>query len=294
MIMIDCHMHLHESMVSLPGLLASMDRFGIERTALMARLNPPFNQIPQPLRIMAPQLRKALHGAGGWRHAGALKMYRICARDDGTVLLGAKKYEITPQPDNSEVTQAVTAHPDRFWGWIFVNPSGPEEPLSEIEKHSKTPGMIGVKAHPYWHHYPVSDLEDTAALCAEKGMPMLIHLGAGQHGDFRLLPQKFPALNVIYAHAGVPYGEQVCDFARESKNVFVDLSSSAYVAIKTAAKAVARAGADKCLFGTDGPYFHASGDRFDYGERIDLITALGLSQEDRTRVERINFTDILG
>ena len=33
-----------------------------------------------------------------------------------------------------EVLEAVKGHPDRFFGWIFVNPVGPVDPIEEIER----------------------------------------------------------------------------------------------------------------------------------------------------------------
>ncbi|MCB2191025.1 MAG: amidohydrolase [Deltaproteobacteria bacterium] len=291
--MIDCHMHLHESMVSLPGIVASMDKFGIQRTALIPRLNPPIYAMPLLLRMTTPLLRKILYSDGGWLHGLALKMYESWSRDDGTVLIGLKRYKIIAAPDNTEVTSALKHYPDRFWGWIFVNPRCSTDPLAEIEKYCHVPGMIGVKAHPYWHNYPIQELIKTAELCTENNLPMLIHLGVKQHGDYNFLPSMFPKLKVIYAHAGVPYGHSVCELAGEMKNVFIDLSSPAYMDIKTAHRAIAKAGANKCLFGSDGPYLNTSGDRYDYGPITSIVKALDLSEDDRARIERLNFIDIL-
>eukprot|EP01022_Parablepharisma_sp_SALTPOND_P029382 TRINITY_DN73390_c0_g1_i1.p1 TRINITY_DN73390_c0_g1~~TRINITY_DN73390_c0_g1_i1.p1 ORF type:complete len:263 (-),score=-7.26 TRINITY_DN73390_c0_g1_i1:105-893(-) len=122
---------------------------------------------------------------------------------------------------------------------------------------------------------------------------MLIHLGVRQHGDYKFLPSMFPKLKVIYAHAGVPYGHNVCELAGEMKNVIIDLSSPAYMDIKTARRAIAKAGANKCLFGSDGPYLNTSGDRYDYGPITRIVKALDLSKDDRARIERQNFIDNL-
>jgi uncharacterized protein len=140
----------------------------------------------------------------------------------------------------------------------------------------------------------VAKLADAAALASEKGLHFLIHLGAGENGDFKLLPERFPKLKIIYAHAGIPYAAAVCAYAREKKNVYVDLSATDYVDGKTAAMAIRKAGAEKCLFGTDGPYFHVTGDRFDYEPSLKIIRGLGLSRKDLERVEKNNFLAIIG
>ena len=47
----------------------------------------------------------------------------------------------------------MRAHPDRFWGWVFVNPRA-ADPQAELERWAGEPGWIGVKAHPFWHRWP--------------------------------------------------------------------------------------------------------------------------------------------
>ena len=184
-------------------------------------------------------------------------------------------------------------YPDRFYGWVVVNPEGEADPIKEIESCMDLPNMIGVKAHPYWYHFPIALLEDTAAWCQKQKKPMIIHLGTGACGDFRLLPEKFPALRVIYCHAGVPYPNQVCEYARERPNVFVDLSSSAFMNPRAIQKAIALAGVDKCLFGSDGPYHHIRNQMFDFGFYKKMVSASNLLSEDLEKIFSKNLLGIL-
>ncbi|MDD5225052.1 MAG: amidohydrolase family protein [bacterium] len=291
--MIDCHFHLDESMISLPGLIAGMDAAGVERVALIPRLCPPLS-LSFPFVQLSGFFRRLVNRESGLVQRGAAAFYKSMVKADGTVDVGGRRYPVIPQPPNEEVRKAVFLHPERLWGWTFVNPAGPDDPIAEIEKGLKTPGIIGVKAHSYWHNYPVAKLTDAAALASEKNLPLLLHLGADENGDFKILPERFPKLKIIYAHAGVPYAAAVCAYVREKKNVYVDLSCTVYVDQKAAALAVNRAGAGKCLFGTDGPYFHINGDRFDYGPSEKIIRGLGLSREDLERIEKKNFLEIIG
>lgn len=285
---IDCHMHLDESIVSVSGLIAGMDAFGIEKTALIASVCPPLS-MPKIAGPALVALRRAIHRPGGAVHKAALAMYGNSVKEDGTVDLLGVPHEVKVQPRNDEVLDAVARHPGRLVGWVFVNPAGPVDPLTEVQRCLEQDGMVGVKAHPYWHNYPVSLLMDCAALCQEIGWPMLVHLGPRQNGDFRALPETFPRLKIIYAHAGIPYGPLVCDYARQKPGVHVDLSSAAYVDARIAADAIKRAGADKCLFGADGPYFHDSDGRFDYGPFLDMVDGLGLSPGEAAMVKGGNF-----
>ena len=105
------------------------------------------------------------------------------------------------------------AHPDRLYGWIAVNPRAADA-CQEVAKWAGQPGWIGVKAHPFWHRYPVALLDEVAAYCSEKGMPLLLHLGADEgQGDFRYPPERHPRLKIVYAHAGVPFYGKLWEYA---------------------------------------------------------------------------------
>jgi predicted TIM-barrel fold metal-dependent hydrolase len=131
-------------------------------------------------------------------------------------------YEI---PDNESVARTMQAHPDRFYGWIFVNPWVTDQ-LIELEKRANEPGWIGVKTHPFWHRYAVRMLDDVAGYCTERDWPLLMHLGGDEErGDYRYLPERHPGLKVLYAHAGVPFYREVWEYIREKNNLFIDLSN---------------------------------------------------------------------
>jgi len=291
--MIDCHIHFDERLVSAAGMVASMDAAGIERAALIAPLTDDIANTPM-LRWGAPLLRRMIAGGARGPRRIVRKMYRGWVGRDGTVEVGGKRYEVRAQPDNEPIRRAVEAHPNRLWGWIFVNPRGGTRPTDEIERYASAPGMIGVKCHPYWHDCPIEELDDTAAYCEERELPMLIHLGTGVGGDYKRLPKRFPRLRIVYAHAGVPYQGAVSTYAHQERNVFIDLSSPGYVDVPIARLALANAGVRKCMFGSDGPYFHHHGDRLDYTPSLHIFDALGLRGEDRDRVARDNFLEFLG
>ncbi len=291
--MIDCHFHLHESIIGLDALVASMDRFGVKKIALMASLNPPLEDTALA-RIGAPLFLRAITDGNKYLQKGARALYSSWVKKDGRVDAGGKLYEVKVQPRNDEVLEAVAARPDRFFGWIFVNPAGPVDPVSEIERCMEKEGIIGVKVHPFWHNYPTSMLADAAALCSEKGMPMIIHLGEGANGDFMSLIKDFPRLKIVFAHAGIPYQRDIWEVAREKENVNVDLASTHYVSARVVKMAVRRIGPDKCLFGSDGPYFHTHNDAFDYSTLIKNLDALALSGRDREKITRGNFLRLIG
>jgi len=281
---VDAHYHLEERMETVDRLLGQMDRHGIDRVALIATMVDPLYLGGMAERASVV-MRKAL--AGRWRGLGLL-MYRTTVTARGKFSALGKTYPIYDTPDNESVARAMQAHPDKFYGWIFVNPSA-TDPFAELEKWAAQPGWIGVKSHPFWHRYPVAMLDDVAAYCDEKGWPLLVHLGGDQErGDYRYLPGRHPSLKVLYAHAGVPFYRQVWDYAKGKDNVFVDLSSPSYVDRQLRLCAIKALGAEKCLHGTDGPYGHAG-----QGRMVGEILRLPLSDADKERILGDNFREMV-
>jgi len=293
MALIDSHYHLDREVLPVPDLLAAMDRADIGRTALIATMSEAvtFAAWKQPLLLGFRLLLSAdLEGSA---HQAGVFFYRHAVERDGTVDILGESYEVKAQPRNDDVLAAVKAHPDRFYGWIFVNPVGPVDPLDEIERCRKQPGMIGVKAHPYWHDYPVERLTNTAARCSELGLPLLVHLGPETETNCRVLPDLFPKLRIVYAHAGTPYLRDACALAAERPNVFVDLARPDYVDLRSARLALRLAGPDKVLFGTDGPY-RVRQSFADFGPSLRILNGLKLSERDRERVAGKNFLELTG
>jgi predicted TIM-barrel fold metal-dependent hydrolase len=282
---VDAHYHLDERIETVDALLKEMNREGVERVALMGRLTDPL-KVPALLRIMAPRLCQTMLGRWGWL---GLTVYRSTVTADGEFSALGRTYPIDELPDNDLVAAAMRAHPDRFWGWIFVNPRA-ADPRAELERCAGEPGWIGVKAHPFWHRYPVALLDDVAEYCVGRNWPLLVHLGGEREGnDPRTLPEWYPKLKIVYAHAGVPWYREVWAVARERDQVFVDLSNPLYVCEQVRLQAIQALGAERCLYGTDGPYLQAS-----QGRMLQGIDRLPLTDREKELVLGGNFTNLLG
>jgi len=283
-VIIDAHYHLDEHIELLDSLIDQMNRHGVDRVALIPAVNDPveFKGIAAKVGALLPTLLM-----GMWRGMG-LRFYNSSVTREGQLSLPGKIVQIYPLPNNETVAQALLSHPDRFYGWIFVNPAS-ADPISELDKWAGKPGWIGVKSHPFWHRYPVSALDDVAAYCEDKNLPLLVHLGGDRdRGDYRFLPERHPRLNVIYAHAGVPFYREVWDYASNKNNVFVDLSNPLYVDDRVRTGVVKTLGAEKCIYGTDGPYLGA-----DEGSMLKKIDRLALSAAEKNRILGQNLMDII-
>jgi predicted TIM-barrel fold metal-dependent hydrolase len=287
---IDGHVHFDPEALALERMLACMDRHGIGQAALIAAICEPFRVKGVVMRTSQYMLRLNLLRLNP---LGRL-LYGTMVDKKGNFVLLTRKIRIYPEPDNALVAAAVEKHPDRFLGWVFVNPAV-QEPLAELEKWGGHPGMVGAKAHPFMHSYPVSLLDPVAAWCMEHHRPLLVHLGGNREsGDYRRLPDRYPGLKIVYAHAGIPFFRELWGYARGKQGVYVDLSSP-YLNRSLISSVVNYLGVDKCYYGTDGPYgSQAPGEDYDYGLIKGWIESLPLSGAEREKVFARNFEAIIG
>jgi predicted TIM-barrel fold metal-dependent hydrolase len=287
---IDVHYHLQEQMESVETLLSHMERYKINRVALMPPLNTPF-KIDWLTTTSTSPFQKTLNSR--WQKVGLI-IYKATVSNEGKYRIGARQYPIYDTPDNESVAQAIRVRPDKFVGWIAVNPNM-GNPIEELEKRACEPGWIGVKTHPFMYRHPVVKLDEAAAYCAERGWPMLMHLGADrERGDYRYLPERHPKLKIIYAHAGLPFFRDLWDYARDRKNIFVDFSPSLLdESIKQGAlKAL---GPERCLYGSDSPYGYPDAEgRHDYPRVMNSILRMQISDGDTERILGGNFREMVG
>ena len=283
---IDCHYHLEERLVPVDELIRKMDAAGVEKIALMGCLNDPF---PEPPRVMISILQQLLV------HRPLRPIGKMLVADftkNGIKILG-KEYLVYSDPDNAAVFDAVKKHPDRFLGWIFVNPRGTSDQVAEFEKWRKTKGVVGVKAHCFWHHFAPIELKPVAEKVAAAGLPLIVHFGFGPEGDYAALLKAVPGLKLIMAHTGFPGYSDTWREIKKWKNVFVDLSQTSYVGPRTLRAAVEYLGVDRCLFGTDGPYgFHGPDGTIDYGLIKRRIESAFPEAGTRRRLLGDNFREI--
>jgi len=285
---IDCHYHLDTRVQPLENLLLKMDKHGIEKTALIPTMCDPIPHTPEfGLKIMRFFLTHRLF-------RGLAKKIVAKFTPEGDIILPKSILSIYKDPDNKPVADTLVAHPDRFFGWIFVNPKGQNDPVEEYEKWKGREGYIGIKAHPFWHQYAPKELLPIAKKASEVGMPLLIHVGFDDHGDFLPIIDQLPKLKVILAHTGFPNYSDTWKLIQGRDNIWVDLSADAYVDAKTTRSAVDFLGPERCLFGTDGPYGRTeTDDFFDNGFIKRRLERLFPDKGVQKRLFRDNFNAII-
>ena len=285
---VDCHYHLERRLLTDDELLKKMDECEVDKVALMGVINEP---IHKPSEFLLNILRFTL------THRSFRFLAKILAANftsEGHIKLPTGIFHLYPNPKNEPIFQAVADKPDRFIGWVFVNPKGGTDQIQELKKWKDSPGFVGVKAHPFWHRYEPVELLPIADQLVKMGKPLLIHAGFDEHGDYDVLLQKVSGLKLILAHAGFPLYFDTWKKIKNNKNVYVDLSQTSYLNDRTTRQAIEYLGVERCLFGTDGPYgVHGDDDLFDYSFIKRRIERLFPDKEIQKKLLGENFLELI-
>ena len=151
---IDCHAHYEPRILNDRSILKVMDEAGVSKTVLIPHLTDPpetqksdfvmsvqrlmfDNNFLRPLGIA---ITKSMY-----KKKGEWNLWFNQIKQD------SQKFNIIQKPDNAGIARMIKQFPDRFLGWIFINPLMSES-LDELDRRKDIPGMIGVKIHPFWHH----------------------------------------------------------------------------------------------------------------------------------------------
>ncbi|PAE37838.1 amidohydrolase family protein [Bacillus sp. 7884-1] len=283
---VDCHFHVDETMLTLDKMLEGMNENNVTKTALIASMNETMFEVDSTYQHHLQRLFRFLI-----LHAPQIghKIYDGLVKD-GVFNLYGHSYKIFTKPRNELVADAIDRFPDRFLGWAAVNPMIPES-MEEVELYLNKPGFIGVKAHPFMHEYSIKALDPVAAMCESKGVPMIIHLSS-EPDSFKYLPDNYPNLKLIYAHAGLPFWKKLWNYVKDQPNVFVDTSSD-YLTPSIVKKAVESLGYRKVLFGCDGPYGMNKFNEYDYSSKIGWIDSLQLPDNQKEYILGKNFLGLI-
>jgi uncharacterized protein len=178
-----------------------------------------------------------------------------------------------PRLSNEYVAKAVADFPGRFVGFGSVDPLKGREAVSGLDR-IKELGLLGVKFHPSIQRFAPDDERHWPIFerCQELGLIGLFHtgtsgIGAGMPGGqgirldycrpIRLdaVAAEFPDFQVIAAHFGFPWHDEMLAIALHKTNVHVDISGWAprYIPASVLREMKGRL-QDQFLFGSDYPF----------------------------------------
>jgi len=191
---------------------------------------------------------------------------------------------------NNMIIDAVTKYPDRFIGYITLNPHYPKDMLNEIERCLKVPGMRGIKLHPECHQVPIDykNYHIAYEFANEMRFPVLIHTWG--IGDIRIigkLAEKYPEIRFIAGHSGgdVRAMEETVNVVNSNVNVYADLTVS-MVREGNVEWFVSQVGSRKLLYGSDMPFF-------DPRAAFGRVALARLSDDEKKDILGLNIKRIL-
>jgi len=190
---------------------------------------------------------------------------------------------IQPIDDNLPL---VEYNPERFRLVANVNQHLHHPLTAEVERQLAL-GAVALKIHPVHGAFSPADKElyPVYALCAERGVPVILHSGLSvfpgsraSYGDPSLLSdvvEDFPSVNFVFAHGGRGWWYDVAAFMAQSRpNVWLDLAG---LPPKKLPEYYARFDlvrlARKWIFGTDWPGIPGT------AKNVHALSSLGLPPE---------------
>jgi predicted TIM-barrel fold metal-dependent hydrolase len=177
------------------------------------------------------------------------------------------------------IAEACTAHPGRLYGFLRLNPAYLEESKQLLIRAVEQLGFKGLKLHPVstlQHPGGVATIE-LVRLAGSLGVPTLFHCGDEPMTTPLSVAQTAaacPDSTIVLGHMGGYFHvDEAIDVAETYGNVVLETSAMPYPdKIRTA---VERIGADRVVFGSDGPVSSPGLER----QKV-VIAALGQERAD--------------
>jgi uncharacterized protein len=155
------------------------------------------------------------------------------------------------------IAGAVERFPSRLVGFVRLNPMHLHEALRALERAVNDFGFKGVKLHPTTTlAHPAEEATiELMRRCGELGVPVLFHCGDDPYTTPQAIAlgvKQAPETTVVLAHMGGYFHvDQAIAEAERVPNLYLETSAMPYPL--RIAEAVDRIGADRVVFGSDGP-----------------------------------------
>lgn len=214
---------------------------------------------------------------GPWDTSAPLERYLLRAARAGidrTVLMAAfhSDYGVA----NREVARLVRSRPDRFYGFAFVNAERDRGRAFELVRVAvEEYGFVGVKVHRH-------DGRITREICEAArafSLPVLYDV-MGEVTVVELLAAEYADVSFIIPHLGSfsdDWRAQLALIDHLARHPNIHTDTSGVRRFDLLEQAIKRAGANKVLFGTDGPWLHPA-------VELSKVRALRLSPEEEQLV----------
>ena len=223
---------------------------------------------------------------GPWDTRARLGKYMLRAAEAGidrTLLLAA--FHSNYVTANREVARIAASRPGRFYAFAFVHPERDRGRVYSMVKEAvEQHGFVGIKVHRH-------DARITREICEVArafSLPVIYDV-EGEVTAAELLAQEYPDVSFIIPHMGSFADDWraqlgLIDCLQRNPNIYTDTAGVRRFDLLE--QAVQRAGPDKILFGTDGPWLHPA-------VELEKIYVLNMSAADEELVLGKNFLRLI-
>ncbi len=224
--------------------------------------------------------------------------------------------------DAASVIAAVRKYPQRFFGYMMVNPLLPDS-ISSVQFALQGGHMHGLCLFPAMHCYSLHD-ERVAALidaAASSRAVVFVHCGVLSVGvrqklglpsqfdmrfsnpiDLHSIALRYPQLRFVVPHFGAGYFREALMLCDLCPNVYLDTSSSnGWMKFEGGEcdlaavfrRALAVAGARRLLFGTDSSFFPRGWNAEVFQAQVKALGAIGATEETARLIFNDNLQQLL-
>ncbi|HXA64675.1 MAG TPA: amidohydrolase family protein [Bryobacteraceae bacterium] len=211
--------------------------------------------------------------------------------------------------DQESVITAVRAFPQRFYGYMMVNPVAPS-PAADIQRALVSGHIHGLCFFPAMHRYSIQDDRVAAVLDLLANSPRTIafvHCGVLSVGvrkklglpspfdmrfsnpvDVHAMALRYPQIRFVIPHFGAGYLREALMLCDLCPNVYLDTSSSnrwmryedADVDLRVVfRRALDVAGPRRLFFGTDSSYFPRGWNQEIFEAQTKALYEIGITEE---------------
>jgi predicted TIM-barrel fold metal-dependent hydrolase len=211
--------------------------------------------------------------------------------------------------DGESVIAAVRLHPERFYGYMMVNPAAPGA-LGQVEAALASGNVRALCFFPAMHRYSIQDDRVAALLellAARPHTVAFVHCGVLSVGvrkalglpspfdmkfsnpiDLHAVALRFSQLRFVVPHFGAGYLREALMLCDLCPNVYLDTSSSnswmryeeAHLDLRTVfRRALDVAGPQRLLFGTDSSFFPRGWNKAIFETQSKALYEIGVNEE---------------
>jgi uncharacterized protein len=203
--------------------------------------------------------------------------------------------------NNDSVIEFVKKFPDKFFGFVGLDPHKGMNAVYELRAAVNDLGMRGAAVDPYLAQIYANDAKyyPLYAKCCELDVPIVFTTGpatlvpgaiidhvAPRYIDF--VARDFPELKIVISHGGYPWVNEAIIVAQRNRNVFIELSEYEFSPMSEAyVQAANTMIGDKILFASAHPFV-------DFRQALETYKKLPFTPEVRQKIMHDNAARLLG